>query len=54
MNRVTSKDGTTIAYDRTGQSPALIHVLGATATRAMAAQQSDTDSDSGSNPRFTT
>jgi pimeloyl-ACP methyl ester carboxylesterase len=35
MNQVTSKDGTPLAFDRTGDGPALIMVLGATATRAM-------------------
>jgi pimeloyl-ACP methyl ester carboxylesterase len=34
MNRVTSKDGTTIAYDKTGQGPALILVDGAMCYRA--------------------
>ncbi len=29
MNTVTSKDGTTIAYEKTGQGPALIMVVGA-------------------------
>ncbi len=33
MRTVTSKDGTSIAYDQTGQGPALILVAGATATR---------------------
>lgn len=34
MNRVTSADGTTIAYDRTGAGPALIVVDGALCRRA--------------------
>lgn len=34
MEKVTSKDGTTIAYDKTGQGPAIILVGGATATRS--------------------
>jgi pimeloyl-ACP methyl ester carboxylesterase len=33
MQYIISKDGTTIAYDRVGQGPALILVVGATATR---------------------
>jgi hypothetical protein len=38
MNKTISKDGTLIAYDRVGNGPALINVLGATATRGMVAQ----------------
>ena len=34
MSKVLSKDGTPIAFDRSGQGPALIIVAGATATRA--------------------
>ncbi len=34
MNKVTSKDGTTIAFDQSGQGPALILVTGATGTRS--------------------
>jgi pimeloyl-ACP methyl ester carboxylesterase len=34
MPTVTSKDGTTIAYDKTGQGPAVIHVAGALGTRS--------------------
>jgi pimeloyl-ACP methyl ester carboxylesterase len=34
MNKVISRDGTPIVYDRSGDGPALIMVLGATATRA--------------------
>lgn len=45
MQTVTSKDGTTIAYDRIGSGPALINVLGATATRGLAAELGDNDSD---------
>lgn len=41
METAISKDGTTIAYDRFGSGPALINVLGATATRGMAAPQGD-------------
>ena len=37
MNTVHSKDGTTIAYDRSGEGPELILVSGAMATRADAA-----------------
>jgi pimeloyl-ACP methyl ester carboxylesterase len=37
MNIVSSKDGTTIAYDRPGQGPALLLVNGAMATREDAA-----------------
>ncbi len=33
MRKVTSKDGTSIAFDQSGQGPALILVAGATATR---------------------
>jgi pimeloyl-ACP methyl ester carboxylesterase len=33
MNHVTSKDGTTIAYDRTGQGPAVILVCGGSTDR---------------------
>jgi pimeloyl-ACP methyl ester carboxylesterase len=43
MYTVTSADGTTIAYDRVGEGPALISVLGATATRGLAAEQGDAD-----------
>ncbi|MEZ4657830.1 MAG: alpha/beta hydrolase [Caldilineaceae bacterium] len=45
MHKVISKDGTSIAYDRVGDGPALIHVLGATATRGLAAQQGDLEGD---------
>lgn len=41
METVISKDGTKIAYDRFGSGPALVNVLGATATRGMAAPQGD-------------
>jgi len=34
MNTVTSKDGTKIAYDKTGHGPAVIHVAGAMGTRS--------------------
>src|SRR6266487_2902602 len=34
MRNVRSSDGTSIAFDRSGQGPALILVAGATATRA--------------------
>ncbi len=34
MSKVLSKDGTAIAFDRSGQGPALILVTGALATRA--------------------
>lgn len=34
MNTVTSRDGTLIAYDRTGSGPPLIFVNGALSTRA--------------------
>ncbi|HEX8036597.1 MAG TPA: alpha/beta hydrolase [Ktedonobacterales bacterium] len=37
MDTVQSKDGTTIAFDRSGQGPALILVSGALGTRAVAA-----------------
>lgn len=37
MSRVLSKDGTPIAFERSGQGPALILVTGAIATRADAA-----------------
>ena len=37
MNTVISKDGSPIAYDRTGQGPALIIVTGAIAKRSDAA-----------------
>jgi pimeloyl-ACP methyl ester carboxylesterase len=38
MQTVTSKDGTRIAYDQSGQGPALILTTGAAATRADAAR----------------
>jgi pimeloyl-ACP methyl ester carboxylesterase len=38
MNKVASKDGTVIAFDRSGQGPALIMVTGALGTRSAAAQ----------------
>src|SRR5947209_5307992 len=38
MNKVISKDGTPIAFDRSGHGPALILVGGATATRLAAAE----------------
>lgn len=41
MNKVISKDGTPIVYDRVGDGPALINVLGATATRGMVAQHGE-------------
>ena len=34
MNTVTSKDGTKIAYDKTGHGPAVVHVAGAMGTRS--------------------
>src|SRR5215831_6841409 len=34
MPAVTSKDGTTIAYDKTGHGPAVIHVAGSLGTRS--------------------
>lgn len=37
MSQVTSRDGTTIAYDKTGQGPAIILVLGAFNERATGA-----------------
>lgn len=43
MNKVISKDGTLIAYDRVGDGPALINVLGATATRGMVAQHGNSE-----------
>lgn len=44
MHKVISADGTPIAYDRVGDGPALISILGATAT-GLAAQQGDADGD---------
>ncbi|HRW10903.1 MAG TPA: alpha/beta hydrolase [Caldilineaceae bacterium] len=41
MQTVISADGTLIAYDRIGTGPALIHVLGATATRGLSAERGD-------------
>jgi pimeloyl-ACP methyl ester carboxylesterase len=41
MQTVTSKDGTTIAYDQTGDGPALIIVNGASATRGADAAVAD-------------
>lgn len=38
MEMVTSQDGARIAFDRMGDGPPLIEVMGATATRAMAGQ----------------
>ncbi|MEO8971961.1 MAG: metalloregulator ArsR/SmtB family transcription factor [Ktedonobacteraceae bacterium] len=38
MSKVLSKDGTPIAFDRSGQGPALIMVAGATATRSTAGE----------------
>lgn len=43
MNNVISKDGTAIVYDRVGDGPALINVLGATATRGMVAQHGNNE-----------
>lgn len=43
MNKVISADGTPIAYDQVGQGPALINVLGATATRGMVAEQGNAE-----------
>ena len=37
MNRVTSKDGTTIAFDQLGRGPAIILVVGAFNDRATGA-----------------
>lgn len=45
MHTVISADGTPIAYDRTGNGPAVIFVLGATATRGLAAQQGDGEAE---------
>ena len=45
MYTTISADGTPIVYDRAGQGPAVIFVLGATATRGLAAQQGDADDD---------
>lgn len=45
MYKVISADGTPIAYDRVGEGPALILILGATATRGLAAQQGDAEGD---------
>jgi len=45
MHKVISADGTPIVYDRVGEGPALIYVLGATATRGLAAEQGDADGD---------
>ncbi len=50
MHKVISADGTPIAYDRVGEGPALIYILGATATRGLAAEQGDADG----NTPFTT
>jgi len=47
MQTVISADGTTIAYNRFGSGPALIHVLGATATRAMTMPADDAEADTG-------
>lgn len=41
MNTVSSKDGTVLAFDRTGEGPPLVMVLGATATRAMVASTAE-------------
>ncbi len=41
MRTVTSKDGTTIAYDQAGEGPALIIVNGASATRGEGAALAD-------------
>jgi pimeloyl-ACP methyl ester carboxylesterase len=41
MRTVTSKDGTTIAYDQSGEGPALIIVNGASATRGEGASLAD-------------
>lgn len=45
MYKTISADGTPIVYNRAGQGPAVIFVLGATATRGLAAQQGDADAD---------
>ncbi|MEZ4860139.1 MAG: alpha/beta hydrolase [Caldilineaceae bacterium] len=45
MHKVISADGTSIAYDKVGNGPALVHVFGATATRGLAAQRGDDDSN---------
>ena len=42
MRTVTSKDGTTIAYDQMGEGPALILVGGATTARAAMVSDCDT------------
>ncbi len=46
MHKVISADGTPIAYDRIGTGPALIHVLGATATRGLSADRGDAGEES--------
>jgi len=38
MSTVTSKDGTTLVYDRTGEGPAIVLVSGASTTRATNAE----------------
>lgn len=43
MNKVISADGTPLVYDRVGEGPALINVLGATATRGMVAQHGNAE-----------
>lgn len=45
MDKVISKDGTPLAYDRVGEGPPLIVVAGATATRAATAPQAEELSD---------
>lgn len=45
MDKTISADGTPLVYDRAGHGPAVIFVLGATATRGLAAQQGDADAD---------
>jgi pimeloyl-ACP methyl ester carboxylesterase len=48
MNKILSKDGASIAFDKSGQGPTLIIVPGALATRAVAAPLA-----AGLSPHFT-
>ncbi len=53
MDKVHSKDGTSIAYDRFGQGPALIMVNGALASRSAVTSSFSSSSDAGLSQNFT-
>jgi pimeloyl-ACP methyl ester carboxylesterase len=53
MSKVLSKDGTAIAFDRSGQGPAIIMVNGALSTRSAVAQSAGERGDTNLSRHFT-